>query len=268
MARQEIAPVSADGRPRVALLARGGPSTNVLYHALSEEFSIDPVIVESGSSRLAMIRRRARRLGWATVVGQVLFASLVRPALARRSRARRARILAAAGLSDAPITAPVMSVASANDPEVTNVLRDRPPQAIVVSGTRILSAALLRSVPSPFINVHAGITPRYRGVHGAYWALANGDAAGCGVTVHLVDVGIDTGPVIAQARVRPDHDDDFTTYPELQLVAAVPMLRAAVRAAAMGRLVPLTPQPPGPSRLWSHPTLWYYLWQRLTRGVR
>ena len=41
--------------------------------------------------------------------------------------------------------------------------------------------------------MHAGITPQYRGVHGGYWAVVNNDPEHCGVTIHFVDKGIDTG---------------------------------------------------------------------------
>ena len=46
---------------------------------------------------------------------------------------------------------------------------------MVVNGTRILSRRMLESIDAVFLNMHVGITPKYRGVHGGYWALANGD---------------------------------------------------------------------------------------------
>src|SRR5438093_9923670 len=46
---------------------------------------------------------------------------------------------------------------------------------VVVNGTRIISEAVLTASDAVFINMHAGITPKYRGVHGGYWALYNGD---------------------------------------------------------------------------------------------
>ena len=112
--------------------------------------------------------------------------------------------------------------------------------------------------------MHAGITPRYRGVHGGYWALASGDAAHCGVTVHLVDAGIDTGGILAQALIRPTPVDSFVTYPLLQLAAGLPLLVDAARAGLAGTLRPLPADAASPSRLWSHPTLaqWLSGWRR------
>ncbi|HEX8349388.1 MAG TPA: formyl transferase, partial [Hymenobacter sp.] len=118
----------------------------------------------------------------------------------------------------------------------------------------------------PFLNTHAGITPLYRGVHGGYWALANNDAAHCGVSVHLVDAGIDTGGIIAQALIRPEPEDNFSTYPLLQVIAGMPLLKEAVRAALAGT-IQLRPAPEGTSRLWSHPTLAEYKANRRRSGV-
>jgi folate-dependent phosphoribosylglycinamide formyltransferase PurN len=67
------------------------------------------------------------------------------------------------------------------------------PDLVIVNGTRIISKKVLSSINSKFVNIHVGITPKYRGVHGTYWALVNNDVENSGVTVHFVDEGIDTG---------------------------------------------------------------------------
>src|SRR5690606_31292352 len=126
--------------------------------------------------------------------------------------------------------------ASINDPSTRAILRDVSPDVVVVNGTRIIAQSVLDAVDAPFLNTHAGITPAYRGVHGGYWALAEGQPELCGVTVHRVDRGIDTGDVIAQAIVHPTRADNFQTYPLLQLKAALPLLQDAVRAAASEKL--------------------------------
>ena len=89
----------------------------------------------------------------------------------------------------------------------------------------------------------------------------------CGVTVHLVNEGIDTGGIIAQARVTPRREDSFVTYHYLQLAAAIALLSRAIQDALAGTLRTVPP-PVGPSRLYSHPTAWEYLVRRATRGIR
>src|SRR5262252_1716564 len=139
------------------------------------------------------------------------------------------------------------------------------PQAILVVGTRLIAEEVLRAIDAPFINYHAGITPKYRGVHGGYWAQAEGDPGNFGVTVHLVDRGIDTGEVLYQERLAPSANDNYSTFPYLQLVAALPLLERAARDAVNGTLRP--EKLDLPSKLWSHPTLWQYIKTGLRRGV-
>jgi methionyl-tRNA formyltransferase len=111
-----------------------------------------------------------------------------------------------------------------------------------------------------------GITPLYRGVHGGYWALAMNDSAHCGVTVHLVDEGVDTGAVLYQSTIAVEGSDNFSTYPIHQIAKAIPMMRSAVNDAAERRLAPRAAG--GSSHQWYHPTLFFYLRQRLFKGVR
>lgn len=248
----------------------GGPhrSTWIVYNALKDVAPIRAVVIEGTESTWTFLRRRARRLGWPTVAGQVLFELTVIPWLRLRSRERLREICVTYQLNctEAPEEL-VHRVDSVNSDSAIELLQRIRPRVIIINATRILSRRLLSSVPAVFINTHAGITPQFRGVHGGYWALATGQRDQFGVTVHLVDPGIDTGGILAQTRLAPSEKDNFVTYPLLQLAAGLPLLRRAVCDALDNRLVALPP-PAGPSRLWSHPTLWGYLWTRLRCGVR
>jgi len=130
------------------------------------------------------------------------------------------------------------------------------PSVVVVNGTRIISRPLLDALDCPIINTHAGITPRFRGVHGGYWALVQGTPELVGTTVHLVDQGIDTGGVLAQATFEPTRADTVATYPYLHLAAGLPLL--ADQLARLREVGDLTPVPasglPDESRLYLHPT--------------
>ncbi len=136
----------------------------------------------------------------------------------------------------------------------------------MINGTRILSQRLLESTSATLINMHAGITPRYRGVHGGYWALASNDPENAGVTVHVVDPGIDTGDVLAQDRIEVTPQDNFMTYPLLQLEKGLPLLEQAVQAALAGTLSYQSGV--GPSQLYYHPTLISYLSRRFWAGIK
>lgn len=261
-------PLSTPTDRKLVILAGPGESTDILFHYLNQRFGVHRMIVEEPVSQRQLLRRRAEKLGWAKVVGQILFKVLVAGPLGRRSRGRQAAIRAAQGLQAAPVPASYLSqVPSVNSPECIALLQELQPDVVVVNGTRIIAKKVLTSVPCPFLNTHAGITPLYRGVHGGYWALANRDAAHCGVSVHLVDAGIDTGGILYQALIHPTAADNFTTYPLLQLAAGLPLLAQAVQDALAGNLR-RQPAPEGPSRLWSHPTLGEYRRNRRLTGTR
>ncbi|HXQ43888.1 MAG TPA: formyl transferase [Acidimicrobiales bacterium] len=263
------------GARPVVLLAGPGPSSNIVFQYLAAAFSdgaVEVVVVmERPVARLTLARRRARRLGWGTVVGQVAFVTAALPWLRRSARERVRTILDASGLdaSDIPV---VRTVPSVNDPETAALLRDLDPAVVVVNGTRIISDATLSAVACPFINIHAGITPRYRGVHGGYWALVEGRPDLVGTTVHLVDTGIDTGGVLARAHFAPTPADSIATYPYHHLAGGLPLLVEQVERVLAGQ----TPGGDGAgnangdaeSRLRWHPTLWGYLWTRLRRRVK
>jgi methionyl-tRNA formyltransferase len=254
----------------LVMLAGAGEPTNILYHALARDFVFDRVVIEQPVPRAEFLRRRARKLGWPTVTGQVAFQAGLVPLLRRAARARRDELITQHGFDASPIDpSRVTHVASANAPETHALLRELAPRVVLVSGTRILSRDTLAAAPAParFVNVHAGITPLYRGVHGGYWALVDRRPDACGVTVHLVDEGIDTGAILGQALIAPTARDCFVTYHYLQLAAALPLLRAALRDLRDGRVRTVAP-PAGASTLRSHPTLWQYVWHRARAGVR
>lgn len=250
------------------MLCQDGFSSRVLFHALKDEFAFAAIIVEDPVPLGRLLRRRVKVLGALTVAGQVAFMVFAKLAgRLGRHRRRVAHLLERFGISDAPLPSSlVRRVNSVNGPDTLRVIKAAAPSVMLVNGTRIIGKTVLEAVAVPFINTHAGITPAYRGVHGGYWALASGDPDHCGVTVHLVDPGIDTGGVLYQARIAPDPSDWFLTYPIHQTAAAIPLMRQALADARDGRLT--TTKPDLPSRLWSHPTLWTYLrlWSR--RGVR
>jgi methionyl-tRNA formyltransferase len=160
---------------------------------------------------------------------------------------------------------PTTEVPSVNAPECIALLQRLDARVVLVVGTRIIARSVLSAVAAPFINYHDGVTPKYRGIHGGYWAAAEGDLGNFGVTAHLVDAGIDTGDVLYQARLAPQASDNYATFPYLQLAAALPLMAQAAQDAIDGGLKPRKVDLP--SRLWSHPTLWGYVAIGLRRGV-
>jgi folate-dependent phosphoribosylglycinamide formyltransferase PurN len=253
---------------RIVILAAPGRSTNIVFHAIERRFGVHTVILENPVSRAELLKRRWKKLGTRRVVGQVLFQLAVVPPLAKTSETRIREILARSNLDDAPIPEhKIRRVGSVNEDATRSLLRELDPALVVINGTRIISKATLGAVRARFLNMHVGVTPLYRGVHGGYWALVERDRERCGVTVYVVDPGIDTGNVIAQAKIDPTDRDNFTTYPVLQLEAGMPLLIRAIDDSLAGKLETKA-HAEGPSKLWYHPTLGEYLWNRVRRGVK
>ncbi|WP_150461913.1 phosphoribosylglycinamide formyltransferase [Nesterenkonia ebinurensis] len=92
--------------------------------------------------------------------------------------------------------------------------RTHRPDLLLISGfNRILSAEFLTAVGVPVINHHPSLLPSFPGNHGVRDALAHGvKVTGC--TVHQVDPGVDTGPILAQAAVEVRADDDVSSLHE------------------------------------------------------
>ncbi len=254
--------------PGIVMLVGKDPISNIMYHALSQSFTIDAVIREEKPAMAGFLKRRIKKLGFTPVFGQVLFSAAIVPVVSRQSRRRSEQIISSNELDTSEIPShKVTDVPSVNSDVVISELKRLSPTVVVVNGTRIIQEEVLGCVDAVFLNTHAGITPMYRGVHGGYWALACGDAGNCGVTVHKVDKGIDTGSIVALATISPTAKDTFSTYPLLQTACAMPLLERAVEGALAGRLSTTAPRS-AKSQLWSHPTAWQYLKNRMKLGVR
>jgi len=249
----------------VVLLVVDNALCRIAARRLAARFPDLTIIVEQNLPRRTLVRGRIKRFGLAHTLGQlafILFSRLIRATAGRRI----AQIIKSAGMEVCwPDGVALIPVTSVNSPETIARLQALRPKVILVVGTRIISRKVLSAVDAPFINYHDGITPKYRGIHGGYWASARGDLANFGATVHLVDPGIDTGDVLYQVRLQPSGDDNYATFSYLQLAAALPLLERAAEDAIAGTL---TPQKVDlPSQLWSHPTLWGYLATGLRRGA-
>lgn len=254
--------------PSIVLLGAKDVSTRMVYHRLASRFDVKRAIIEDPVPKTAILRGRMRKYGLFTAIGQILFRGAAVPMLTRAGRTRVMEIAKQFALNDSPIPFDGMTeVPSVNHPDTRELLRRLDPDLVVVNGTRIIASELLNSVSAPFVNMHAGITPAYRGVHGAYWALVRNDAGRCGVTVHLVDEGIDTGTILRQAVIEPTDKDNFCTYPYLQLAVGLPLLEQSVVELYSGA-VDTAPSGEGPSELHTHPTLWEYLYYRVSKGVK
>lgn len=249
----------------IVVLTGGGALPWIIVNAIVAKYGPVTVLEEEPESMTLLFRRRLRRLGPVAVAGQIAFGFYQR-VLRQVSARRLAKLLAAHDLKiDRPSTCRIIPIGSVNAEACRRGLRQLNPTVVLVVGTRMIGRQTLASVGAPFINYHAGINPKYRGMCGGYWALAKGDTDNFGATVHLVDHGVDTGGIVYTETIMPASDDNFITYPFRLAVAGRQIVLQAIDDALHGRLRSLTSALP--SRQWYHPTLWGYLWTGLTRKV-
>ena len=87
------------------------------------------------------------------------------------------------------------------DAEVVDVLNQYRPDYVVLAGyLRILSPPFIRAFAGRILNIHPADTHQHQGLHAYEWALEN-HLPETKITVHLVDEGLDTGPILAQQPV-------------------------------------------------------------------
>lgn len=132
----------------------------------------------------------------------------------------------------------------ARDRAIEDWLAERGVELVVLAGyMQLLNPAFLGRFSSGVINVHPALLPAFPGLNAVEQALAYGVKV-FGVTVHFVDEGIDTGPVILQRAIElPDARDAADVHEALQTIEHE-LLPEAVRLIARGavRLDPSNPR--------------------------
>ena len=93
------------------------------------------------------------------------------------------------------------------DLAVVDILREYQPDYVVLAGyMRVLSPAFVRAFAGRIINIHPADTHQHQGLHAYEWAFEN-RLPETKITVHLVDEGLDTGPILAQQVVNLEGAD-------------------------------------------------------------
>ena len=100
------------------------------------------------------------------------------------------------------------------DKALTETVAAYEPDLVVSAGfMKILGATFLERFAGRVVNTHPALLPAFPGAHAVADAIAHGvQVTGC--TVHLVDAGVDTGPIIAQQAVPVAQADDVGTLHE------------------------------------------------------
>lgn len=137
---------------------------------------------------------------------------------------------------------PVMQPQKLREPEAMQQLRDWNPELIVVAAFgQILRKDVLDMPKYGCINIHASLLPRWRGAAPINAAVLAGDEE-TGVTIMKMDVGLDTGPMLAMKKIRIKPDDTAGSLFEALSTLGAGLLIETLPAYMDGQLTP-QPQP-------------------------
>lgn len=122
------------------------------------------------------------------------------------------------------------------DSALVNLLEVHQVELVCLAGfMRLLTPTFLAAFPGRIMNIHPALLPAFPGLHAQRQALEHGvRIAGC--TVHFVDEGVDTGPIILQVAVPVFNDDTEETLSARILVEEHKLYPQAIQLFAEGRL--------------------------------
>ncbi|MBM2838670.1 MAG: purN [Deltaproteobacteria bacterium] len=122
------------------------------------------------------------------------------------------------------------------DTELVRILKDHNVELVVLAGfMRVVTRILINAFPMRIMNIHPALLPSFPGLHVQKKAIEYG-AKFSGCTVHFVDEGIDTGPIIIQAVVPVNDNDTEETLSARILKEEHRIYPCAIKLFAKGRL--------------------------------
>ena len=126
-----------------------------------------------------------------------------------------------------------------NTPETLAFFEDVAADTVVVYGTNLVKPPLLNHWPGRMINLHLGLSPYYRGTATNFYPLLNEEPEYVGATIHLLDAGVDSGPILRHARPRIQAGDMPHTIGCKAILAGIEALVAVLSDLDRGRVVPV-----------------------------
>jgi phosphoribosylglycinamide formyltransferase-1 len=187
------------------------------------------VLVSGGGTNLAALLAAHAQPGYpARVVGVV----------ADRAEAGGLALAREAGVPTAVVAPGDFPDRAAWDAALAEAVGVFRPDLVVSAGfMRILGAPVLERWPGRVVNTHPALLPSFPGAHAVRDALAYG-ARVTGCTLHVVDAGVDTGPVVAQVAVPVlDGDDESALHERIKVAERRLLVEQVARIMAEGMRV-------------------------------
>ncbi len=165
---------------------------------------------------------------------------------------------------------PLIRVKDLNGADSVSFLKEHRPDLIAFTGGGMIRKQVFDASGLGVFNVHMGILPPYRGMDVVEWPVLEGrhKDVGLGVTLHFMDSGVDTGPIIAAQRVPLKKGDTFERLRARYEGAMVELMMLGVKMARDGDLHPKAQSKDGGQQYFvMHPRLRHIAEKRLANIV-
>ncbi len=171
-------------------------------------------VIETCGVRVAGVavvsaRRRRTRIGQSVALALMALVIFSPAQLVRLAGYKLRELVASIGLGRTShrladvcreLSIPFRSIESANSAAFLSELKDAGVDVLLNQTPELLRAPVLKAPRIAVINRHLSLLPAYRGAWPIFWQCANNEST-VGVTIHVVDEGLDTGEIVAQAPI-------------------------------------------------------------------
>jgi len=203
---------------RIVVLTSETPANIWLVNALMARHDVVGLVIErrplalSREDKFERRRKMIRRYGLVRTLNKLLYNRLRLHLLARSEGEAVSEHFFPGGATPAyERSVSTVVVENINDPASADFMKSLAPAVLAVCGTTVLKPEIFSLAPRGAVNIHTGITPEYRSADPIFWALYRGEPEKVGVTIHFVDRGIDTGPIIHQQSIPVYADDSLVS---------------------------------------------------------
>ena len=121
-----------------------------------------------------------------------------------------------------------------NDQNVLAFVKKHQTDVTLISNTGIISGKFLEICTIGLVNIHPGLLPEYRGIDVLYWQLYKFDTVG--TTVHIVDEGVDTGPIIKKKPIKFKGDQNIKEIADIVHFEGIKLFAECLDDFASGKV--------------------------------
>lgn len=203
---------------KIVVLTSETPANVWLVNQLLGRHRLAGIVIErrplalTAHDKVARRQTMIRRYGLVRTINKLLFNWMRSRVLAASEAQTVNESLWPGGATPTYVSqVPSLVVASVNDADCIAFIKEQAPDVIAVCGTSVLKPEVFTLAPKGTVNIHTGITPEYRSADPIFWALYRGEPEKVGVTIHFIDRGIDTGPILHQESVPVDPTDSLAS---------------------------------------------------------